>query len=49
MVLDVDLIGGDRWGAGGATKREILQILDLQRLAAHLCKVHHEYDTNNPI
>lgn len=30
VVLDVDVIGGD----GGGTKRDILQILDLQRMAS---------------
>ena len=32
VVLDVDVIGGD--GGGGGTKRDILQILDLQRMAS---------------
>lgn len=31
VVLDVDVIGGD---GGGGTKRDILQILDLQRMAS---------------
>ena len=32
VVLDVDVIGGD--GGGGGTKRDILQILDIQRMAS---------------
>lgn len=32
VVLDVDVIGGD--GGRGGTKRDILQILDLQRMAS---------------
>ena len=45
VVLDVDVIGGD---GGGGVQKETFSKFYISR-GWHLCKMHHEYDTNNPI
>ena len=43
VVLEVDLIGGQ-----GGLQKERFSKFKISR-GWHLCKMHHESDTNNPI